>query len=713
MNNMEKEPQLTQKGDTSDDDESDLLLKGPLAQSRHYWLALCIEYPWQYQGLVVEFIDSSGQKQYVPVGASLQGVVKQWIDLPTGARAIRIRDCDLSSRSRVVLNHRMVRSARSIWSLAYQTLSLLLSLRRHDVPDRTGWVRQVLSWWRRLGLPATYQRLQLCKARSPAVPLTNWWREHYVQTASQVSALKAKLSDKIRNQVVVWIFASDDMTQEGFVATLESCKGQDAEIWIDSRIPFATPGHISARVATIDVLCDEPRWTWCLIVPVGARLLPYAVACFYQASINQNRLKLIYSDHIHGGVTSPVESVPSHIDLKPDWCLERQRAAHYCGDVLFVDRSVLARFKALWSEKKLMNRAYIPYTLLLALSENHLVDAFHHVRLPLWLQTYTHQLSELNTVLTDHLYRCGISAERIASDHCVAKLNYTSVWQPVVSMIIPFRDNVAITQQCVDSVLALTEYAEYEILLVDNQSQEPETLTWLQDIVKHPKVNVVHYDEAFNFSAINNFAVEHARGEVVILLNNDTQVIEKNWIEAMVGCLTLPAVGVVGAQLLFSNGLIQHAGCVVGPQQVATHRLAFHSLDMVEKRCEGTLVQEVSAVTAACLAMRKSLYQSLGGLNEQLTVAFNDVDLCLRARESGLRVMYTPFARLYHHESLSRGKDSTPEKKRRAAQEVEFMHQRWSIKGYQDPFYHPRLDARLANFALNPFPQELIDWSQL
>ncbi|WP_077678233.1 glycosyltransferase family 2 protein [Salinivibrio sp. PR932] len=712
MSNMDKKPQLTSWVGTSDD-EIARLIEGPIAKARYYWLSLCIAEPWRYQGFVVEFINHDGRRQYLPVGASLHGVVKQWIALPRGARAVRIRDCDLSSHARVRLDKKCVKPARSIWSLGYQAFSLLVALRRRDIVDHTGWAKQVLNWWRRFGLRATYQKLQLCKVRSPEVPLENWWHEHYTQTAIDAGELKARLGHHVKDKVVVWIFASEEMTQASFIATLESCSGQDAEIWIDSRIQFDVPTYVSARVATIDMLCDNPRWNWCLIVPVGAKLLPYAVTCFYRASINQNHIKVIYSDHVYGSLASSVGSMPDRISLKPDWCLERQRAAHYCGDVLFVERSVLTQFKALWSAEKPMSCAYSPYSLLLALAETQLVDAFHHVRIPLWLQTYTHRLSELNTVLTQHLYRCGISAERIVSEHCVAKLNYTSTWQPVVSIVIPFRDNVVVTQQCIDSVLTLTEYAEFEILLVDNQSQESETFIWLQEIERHPKVRVLNYDDVFNFSAINNFAVEHAHGEVVILLNNDTQVISGNWIEAMVGCLTLPAVGVVGAQLLFSNGLIQHAGCVVGPRQVATHRLAFQSLGMAEKRHEGILVQEVSAVTAACLAMRKSLYQSLGGLNEQLTVAFNDVDLCLRVREKGLRVMYTPFAQLYHHESLSRGKDSTPEKQRRAAQEVEFMHQRWSIKNYSDPFYHPMLDARLANFNLNPFPQESIDWSQL
>jgi hypothetical protein len=347
MNNMDREPQLMSWVDTSDDDEKDLLIKGPLTRSSYYWLALSIAEPWQHQGVVIEFINGDGDRQYLPIGASLYGIVKQWIALPCGAHAIRIRDCDLNSRAKVVLSEKRVKRARTIWPLGYQACSLLLSLRRHDVPDQKVWIQQVLNRWRRTGLGETYQQLQLCKARSPTVPLESWWPEHYAQTASQAAALKEKLSDKIRNQVVVWIFASGDMTQEGFVATLESCKSQDAEIWIDSRVPFATPGHISARVATIDMLCDEPRWTWCLIVPVGAKLLPYAVACFYQASVNQSRRKVIYSDHIHGGVTSSVESTPNCINLKPDWCLERQRAAHYCGDVLFVDRFVLARFKAL------------------------------------------------------------------------------------------------------------------------------------------------------------------------------------------------------------------------------------------------------------------------------------------------------------------------------------------------------------------------------
>ncbi|MBC5851952.1 glycosyltransferase family 2 protein [Vibrio metschnikovii] len=704
------ESQLSLSTTESAHADIDLLMPGPLMSQGDYWLDLHIRDPWQYQGVVIEYLDNDLQHQKLPLGMSLQGRVRQWVWLPKGASAIAVRDSNQGSNLTVRLTKQTVRRASSWYAGAHRLIALLAVMRRDDVLNKPVLLGQLWRCWREAGILAAYQRLQRCKVRSAELPLASWWQEHLSLRTPQLANLQRRLSHNLQSKVVIWIYPRAGMQQDDFLATLASCCQQGVEIYIDARIPFTVPQGIAASVSAYQALQQDSVWQSSLLLPVGAKLLPHAAACFFQASLNQPQAEVIYADHAVLDSDANHASAPSQLYLKPDWCLERQRAEHYCGDVLLVRNTVLQRVDSRWTES---DSAHPAYDFLLSIAETSAAKTFYHLRLPLWLQTYAAELPLLCKSLTQHLARCGVLAQCLPYEGRVAEIRYQTVWQPKVSVLIPLRDNLAVTQQCVDSVLSLTDYADYEIVLIDNQSQQPETLAWLASIAKHPQVTLLHYDAPFNFSAINNVAAQQAKGEVLVLLNNDTQVIEAQWLSAMLAGLALPNVGIVGAQLLFANGLIQHAGCVVGPQQVATHRLAFSSPSMAAQKGEGQSLQEVSAVTAACLMIRKSLYQALNGLDEQLTVAFNDVDLCLRVREQGLRVLYSPFARLYHYESLSRGKDTTPEKKQRAAQEVEYMHQRWSIRSYQDPFYHPLLDSRLANFQLNPFPQGVSDCNPL
>jgi GT2 family glycosyltransferase len=262
---------------------------------------------------------------------------------------------------------------------------------------------------------------------------------------------------------------------------------------------------------------------------------------------------------------------------------------------------------------------------------------------------------------------------------------------------------------CVDSILQKTTWPDYEILILDNQSRCQDALVYMEKIAADARVRVVTYDHPFNFSAINNFAVEHADGELVCLLNNDTEVISADWLEEMASRLLQPGVGAVGARLYFSDGRVQHAGDAIGPGGCANHLHGVIEADDPGYMNRAVLPQELSAVTAACLLTYRALYRELGGLDEQnLAVAFNDVDFCLRVREAGYRVVYTPYAELYHYESVSRGKDDAPEKKARAKREVNYMRKRWADVIERDPFYNPNLNYAKPDFTLGKYPR--IDW---
>jgi GT2 family glycosyltransferase len=264
---------------------------------------------------------------------------------------------------------------------------------------------------------------------------------------------------------------------------------------------------------------------------------------------------------------------------------------------------------------------------------------------------------------------------------------------PRVSLVVPTRDQVGLLRTCIEGLLGNTDYPNLEIIVVDNQSSDPQALEYLAGLPARG-VTVLAHPYPFNYSTINNRAVEQASGELIGLVNNDIEILEPNWLKEMVSQVIRPGVGAVGAKLLWPNGMVQHGGVVVGINGLAAH--TGNTLNKLDPGYLGLnqLARQQSAVTAACLLVRKSLYQRLGGLDERaFPVAFNDVDLCLKIQKNGLKLIWTPFAQLIHAESASRGKDHTAEKKSRAMREQQMFIERWSQSGQQDAYYHPALSA--------------------
>jgi glycosyltransferase involved in cell wall biosynthesis len=275
---------------------------------------------------------------------------------------------------------------------------------------------------------------------------------------------------------------------------------------------------------------------------------------------------------------------------------------------------------------------------------------------------------------------------------------------PLVSLIIATRNGLHLVQRCVESILKKTTYQNYEIQIVDNGSDDPATLQYFKELQSESQIRVLRDDRFFNYSAILNTAVKLARGELVGLINNDIEVISPDWLSEMVSHALRPHVGAVGAKLLYLNETFQHAGVVLG---LGLARVGGHPYYTMPRSHNGyfgraTVVQSFSAVTGACLVIRKEIFGEVGGFNEMLRVAFNDIDFCLRVREAGYRNVWTPYAELYHHESATRGFEDTGEKQGRFSKEVEYMKQRWGGLLLNDPAYSPNLsllpkeDFRLA-----------------
>lgn len=273
---------------------------------------------------------------------------------------------------------------------------------------------------------------------------------------------------------------------------------------------------------------------------------------------------------------------------------------------------------------------------------------------------------------------------------------------PLVSIIIPTRDRVDMLNKCIESIQQKTDYNNWEMLVVDNESTEAATLAYLAEIQKDPRIRVLRYDKQFNYSAINNFAAKHAIGEILALLNNDVEVITHDWLTEMVSHAVRAGIGAVGAKLLYSNNTVQHAGVVIGLGGVAGHGHKYIKDDDHGYCHRAVVTQNLSAVTGACFAVKKSIYEEVGGLNEvDLVIALNDIDFCLKLREAGFNNIYTPYAKLFHHESISRGHDDTAEKHALFLQELGYMKNTWGDKLKLDPAYNPNLTLEFENFSLS------------
>lgn len=275
---------------------------------------------------------------------------------------------------------------------------------------------------------------------------------------------------------------------------------------------------------------------------------------------------------------------------------------------------------------------------------------------------------------------------------------------PRVSIIIPTRDRVDLLERCVAGILHRIDYPDIEILIVDNQSEESATRAYLRKLSSDRRMRILSYDRPFNYSAINNLGASQATGPLLCLLNNDIEVIAADWLREMASHASRPGVGAVGAVLYYPDDTMQHAGVITGLGRVAGYahfRLPRGDPGYFRR---AALVQNLSAVTAACLVMRKCLYEELGGLNETELAVANDVDLCLRIREAGHRIVWTPHAQLYHHESASRGSDTDADKLERFCGEVAYMMRRWGHVLDRDPYYNPnlRLDGSAFGLAFPP-----------
>ncbi|MBQ3793322.1 MAG: glycosyltransferase family 2 protein [Lachnospiraceae bacterium] len=400
------------------------------------------------------------------------------------------------------------------------------------------------------------------------------------------------------------------------------------------------------------------------------------------------------------------------LHFKPDYSLDNLRANNYICHFSAFSRELLQGMELFRSQFD----GSQDHDMILRLTSK----AKHVVHVPrlmyYWRSHKASVASDINAksyaieaargAVADHLTQCGFQNFEILSTKAfetIFRIKYEVLRNPLVSIIIPNKDHVDDLQRCITSILSQSTYDNYEIIVVENNSVQDETFAYYEKLKDQPKIRLVKYEGEFNFSKICNFGVEHAGGEYILLLNNDTQVISINWIEELLMYAQRPDVGAVGAKLYYPDKTIQHAGIVIG---LGAHRTAGHSHYKVASTNLGYMgrlcyAQDVSAVTGACLMVKKTLYDALGGLDESFAVALNDVDFCLRLRDMGLWNVWNPYCELYHFESVSRGSDLDGERAARYEKECELFRSRYAkLLEQGDPYYNVNFSLDRSDYTL-------------
>jgi GT2 family glycosyltransferase len=480
--------------------------------------------------------------------------------------------------------------------------------------------------------------------------------------------------------------------------------------WPWQRGPSLTPNwHLVAP--TGDALSDLARTVQTapsevvVLLPAGHALAPHASMVIAEAVAAFPGFALVYGDEdcidAKGVRHSPL--------LHCNWNAELLRSTPYLSGLVVARRSALLALDLQTFE----DSATGWWDLLLRLTEHAAEADVVHIPHVLSHRIAAQRVSREGAVpratagdveaVRAHLARSGVAATTEAAAAGGVHVRYAvPAPAPLVSLIIPTRDGLHLLRQCVCSVLERTTYGQYEIVIVDNGSKQADTLRYLTEVSCDPRIRVHRDDRPFNFAALNNAAVPLCRGRVVGFLNNDVEVITPGWLEEMVGLAMRADVGAVGARLWFSNATLQHAGVILGIGGAAVH--IHHRLTREQPGYLGRahVTQEFSAVTAACMLMRRDVFDRVQGFDEaSFAVDFNDIDLCLRVRRAGLRVLWTPHAELFHHESATRGANQSDEQKTRHARECQRMRERWPRWLDNDPAYNPNASLRNIDFAFS------------
>ncbi len=525
------------------------------------------------------------------------------------------------------------------------------------------------------------------------------------------------IEDDIAKEVVIHLVVY--VTESGFsllADTLDDLSMQVHEKWYlsiisDSPCPdsyFEDNSNIEWKQIKSNYMLAEQFYNsvaentagWVFFLECGLRMEPTALSTFVRYICAQEKWKVIYMDEDLVD-QNQVRHSPC---FKPDFNLDLLRSMPYMGMVLLIERDA---FLTVGGGKD-APYDYV-YDLILKILDHFGEKVFGHVsdilfHLPDGGDRFSR--GDCKYSLIDHITRCQISA--VVVDGYIPgsyRIEYQHLDKPKVSIIIPTKDRLDLIQPCIETLFEKTAYRNFEVIVVDNQSESQATKDYLKGIQQQygSQILVIDYPEPYNYSAINNFAAQLAKGDYLLLLNNDTVIIQDQWLERMLNHGQREEVGIVGARLVFPNQTLQHAGVILGMGAFGVADHPHISLPMMTPGYmnRAQVVQNFSAVTAACMLIRKSVFFEVGGLDEvNFKVLFNDVDLCLKVRERGYKIVWTPYATVVHHGSSSIKADRNPDKAKRARQEADKMLQKWLPQLANDPAYNRNLSLKHRHFQI-------------
>ena len=441
--------------------------------------------------------------------------------------------------------------------------------------------------------------------------------------------------------------------------------------------------HYKIIVSTLPPhkIAQEAKGDFISFLVSGDILHKHFVGYFFQQQQTTPSLRFFYTDH-----QPLIDYNPFAVaNFKPDWNPDYLHAYNY------ISRAVVFFRQDLIDLSRDIQEDYFHQLLLTVTASYQENEIYHAAKILFYLHEsehesplpFTHYFVVQHTPTTSPL---TIRADRLD--------------KPLVSIIIPTKNQTKLLTQCLNSLLKKTTYPSFELLIIDNQSDDPTTLRYLEQLSKKDNIRVLRYPHPFNYSAINNFAVKQAKGSLITLLNDDIEIINRTWLDEMVIHALRPEIGCVGAKLYYPDGTIQHGGVILGIKGTASHAHKYFPKDHSGYCNRLSVVHNVSAVTAACLVMRKDLFEAVGGFDAvNLKVAYNDVDLCLKVMKLGYRNLWTPYAELIHYESKSRGKKRSWWQRRKLRKEARFLQQKWGKLLLNDPCYNPNLTLDCEDFS--------------
>ena len=551
-------------------------------------------------------------------------------------------------------------------------------------------------------------RLRLSYAQTPSAYRA--WIRSRERAAAPDAREAAQWAYRPRLSVLVYHAPGEDIADyERRLSALEKQSYGEWELVLaHSREASVQHPPVAPRVVKVPVRTDNPARALGLcmaaasgdyVLPLGGDVLlsPHALMHIVKALQGDAQPSVLYGDEDRIARTGR-RSAPW---FKPEWNAELFLAQDYLSSSCVIRRE--AALATLSPDVAPAGLASV-YALLLALLGHEGAQAVH---VPQILAHRTAPLEDVEEILSRRI--ATVAAHVAPSGALASEGVFGSVsvaWplpakQPLVSIIIPTRDHVNLLRMAVAGILTGTRYRHVEVLIIDNGSVRPETAAYLRRTTGNPRVRVIHHDAPFNYSQLNNIAARDAKGDYLLLLNNDVEIIDGNWLTWLVRQAVRPGIGAVGAKLLYDDGTIQHAGVTIGIGDAAGHAHRFQKNSEPGYFARAHLPHYVSAVTGACLLVEKAKFEAVGGLDEQgFAVAFNDVDLCLKLQAAGWRNLYEPRAELIHHESKSRDKDFQPGQIERYTRELALLQDRWGTDGYADPLHHPHLDRNSETYRL-------------